>query len=210
MTEPALQGTQDWLDERAGYATASNFDKVMMAKTTAGYQGYVAQVALEQVFGKALDTFSFTFFKSKAMERGNELEPTARLLYGMRIKTPIEEAPFVKHKTLKAGASPDGYINDDGLVEIKCPLAHNHLFALNYKKVPSQYEWQVVGQQWITGRLWTDFVSYSDEFPSNASFAIVHVERDEEKIRTLENKVKVFLEDVDKAVEFIQNYGKDK
>jgi hypothetical protein len=201
----AEQGTEQWLQERVGYATASKFYEVMMNKTTAGYQGYVAQLALERILNRPTETF-----KSKAMERGTELEPTARLMYGLHIKTPIEEAPFVKHKTLMAGASPDGLINDDGLVEIKSPLANNHLYTLQTNKVPAQYQWQIVGQQWITGRLWTDYVSYSDEFPKNAALAIIHVERDEEKIQMLEARVKLFLKDVDEAVVFIKNYGVTK
>lgn len=196
------QGSEGWKLERLGLATASNFDKVMMGKTTAGYQGYLTQLAMERIFKRPVE-----MFKSKAMERGNDLEPTARMRYMLYIKQPVEEATFVKHKTLMAGASPDGYVNDDGLVEIKAPMAHNHLYTLKHGKVPLTYKWQVVGQQWITGRKWTDFVSFSDEFPSNAALSIIHVERDESDIETLEARVRVFLDEVDATVDFITNYG---
>lgn len=197
----AEQGTDEWKQERLGLATASNFDKLMMSKTTAGYQGYVTQLTLERIFGKPIETF-----KNRAMERGNELEPLARLRYALASKNQVVESPFVRHESIAAGASPDGLIGDDGLVEIKCPLAHNHYYTLQTGKVPKQYEWQVIGQQWITGRQWTDFVSFSDEFPANAALAIVRVERDEILIRLLEDKVKAFLADVDTAVDFIRNY----
>jgi putative phage-type endonuclease len=197
----AVQGSDEWLAERAGKATASNFDKVMMSKTTAGYQSYVTQLTLERIFGRPIETF-----KNKAMERGNELEPLARLRYALATKQQVVESPFVAHKTLLAGASPDGLVGKSGLVEFKVPLAHNHYYTLTTGKVPKQYEWQVVGQQWITGRTWTDFVSYSDEFPANAALAIIRVERDDDAIKFLEDKVTAFLADVEKAVEFITSY----
>jgi hypothetical protein len=202
----AEQGSDEWKAERAGKATASNFDKIMMSPTTAGYQGYLTQLVLERIYGRPVETF-----KNKAMERGNELEPVARMRYQLATKTVTSGAPpFMKHPTLAAGASLDDQIGDDGIVEYKCPLANNHYYTLKTGKVPRQYEWQVVGQQWISGRKWTDFVSFSDEFPPNAALAIIRVERDEKMIELLESRVRKFLSEVDEAVNFIQNYGRGK
>lgn len=175
----------------------------MMAKTTAGYQGYLTQLALERIFGRPIETF-----KNKAMERGNELEDTARMRYMLATKNAVEEAYFVAHPEIQAGASPDGYVGEDGLVEFKVPLAHNHFHVLKTGTVPRAYEWQVAMQQWITGRQWTDFVSFSDEFPPNAALAIIRVERDEDKIQRLEENVRHFLREVEATVAFINNYGK--
>lgn len=203
IVAPAEQGTEQWLLDRSGRVTASNADKVMMAKTTAGYQGYLTQLALERLFGRPIETF-----KNKAMERGNELEDTARMRYMLATKNAVQEAFFVPHETIMAGASPDGYVGTDGLVEFKCPLAHNHLHVLRNGTVPNTYKWQVAMQQWITGRKWTDFVSFSDEFPPNAALAIIRVERDEEMIADLEDRVKMFLSLVEETERFVREYGK--
>lgn len=199
--EPITQGSDEWLALRAGKVTASNADKVMMAKTTAGYQGYLTQLSLERIFGRPVETF-----KSKAMERGTELEDTARMRYMLETRNNVDEAFFVPHPDIMAGASPDGYVGTEGLVEFKCPLAHNHYHVLKNGTVPNTYKWQVAMQQWITGRQWTDFVSFSDEFPPNAALAIIRVERDEEMIADLEDKVVRFLEEVERTVQFIQEY----
>lgn len=198
----APQGSEEWLAERAGKATASNFDKIMMAPTTAGYQGYLTQLVLERIYGRPVETF-----KNKTMERGNELEPLARLRYALATRQPVIESPFVQHSSLAAGASPDGLVGKDGLVEFKCPLANNHYYTLKTGKVPRQYEHQVLGQMWITGRKWVDFVSFSDEFPANAALTIIRVERDDKLVELLESRVTKFLNEVAEAVKFIENYG---
>jgi hypothetical protein len=122
----------------------------------------------------------------------------------------VKEAEFVKHELLPAGASPDGLIGQDGLLEVKCPRLHNHLYTLRAGKVPPEYKWQVVGQQMITQRSWTDFVSFTDELSGAASLAIVRFERDEDLIEQLEMGLATFLDEVDDTVEFIRNYGKVK
>lgn len=206
----AEQGTDEWLNERAGLATASNFIKVMAGKTTAAYQNYVTQVALERLFGKRMDTFSFAFPKTAAMQRGNDLEPVARMRYMLYTKQETSGAPpFKRHPTLMAGASIDDEVGPDGIAEYKAPLAHNHLHVLQQGKVPPVYKWQIVGG-WLMypEKLWTDFVSFSDEFPINAALAIIHVERNEDDVKVLENKLIEFEKDVLKTIELIGSYQK--
>lgn len=199
------QGSPEWLEARAGLATASNFVKVMMNPTTAGYQEYVTTVALERLNGKPFETY-----KSAPMQRGNDLEPIARMLFTLRTKTLVEESGMFVHQELPVGCSLDGKIGDDGIWENKSPLRHNHLYTLRQHKVPPQYVPQVQGQLWLTERKYTMFTSYSDEFPQNAQFAIVRVERDEDYINNkLLPKLMQFLEDVEAAIQFIVSYKED-
>lgn len=186
------QRSEEWYALRRGRATASRFNDVMAAKTTAARQAYIAELAWERLTGKTWESF-----QSKDMERGTELEPVARLRYMLQTKNRVEEAEFVAHELLPAGASPDGLIQEDGLLEIKIPRLHNHLHTLITGKVPPQYVWQVVGQQYITGRTWTDFVSFTDMLDGKAALAIVRVERDEAMIERLESKLADFLDEVD-------------
>jgi hypothetical protein len=89
------------------------------------------------------------------------------------------------------GYSPDGIVGDDGLVEIKCPLATTHFKYLLDNKMPSDYWQQVQGGLWVSQRKWMDFVSFNSYFKDKKLFTI-RVERDEEyiaKLAELVNKV---------------------
>jgi hypothetical protein len=78
------------------------------------------------------------------------------------------------------------------------------------QQIPKQYMDQVMGQIWITGRQWCDFISYDPRLPENAQIFIQRVERDEDYIATLEEEITDFLVELDRQVEFIRNYGKGK
>lgn len=195
------QRSDDWFEQRRGLATASRFGDVMASKTTAAYQGYISELAWERVTG-----MNWVTFTSKDMERGTELEPLARINYELETRNSVEEAEFVKHELLPAGASPDGLIGDDGLLEIKIPRLHNHLYTLRTGKAPAQYAWQIVGQQLMTGRTWTHFVSFTDMLEGPARLAIVEVKRDEDRIKKLEERLCEFLDEVDETVKLIKEY----
>lgn len=198
------QRTDGWFQERCGLATASRFSDVM-ARIRNGYaasrKNYITELAIQRLTGVVPETFT-----TAAMQFGIDYEDTARLTYSLVTGNDVEETGFWKHDILQAGASPDGLVGDSGLVEIKVPNPANHLETMVGKKVPKQYVAQVQGQLWITGREWSDFVSYSPTLPENAQLVIVHVERDEDYIAELENEIKTFLEEVEKQVEFIKNY----
>jgi len=193
------QRSDGWFEMRRGLATASRFSDVMAGKTTAARQAYIAELTYERITGKTWESYS-----NKDMERGTELEAVARLRYMLHTKQMVAEAEFVKHELLPAGASPDGLIGDDGLVEIKCPRLHNHLYTLTADKVPRQYLWQIYGQQLMTGRKWTDFVSYTDKLEGKAGLAIVRVERDDDKIKELEDGLAQFCDEVEIMVQRLQ------
>ena len=110
------------------------------------------------------------------------------------------------HDTIEAGASPDGLVGDDGCLEIKCPNTATHLETLRTGKLPRQYQAQVQGQMWISGRQWCDFVSFDPRLPSNAQLFITRVDRDDLYIENLEQEIVEFLKEVDQEVEFVKNY----
>lgn len=203
MTTDSNQGSLEWLQDRCGYATASRFKDVMSGKDTIGHRQYVAELALERITGLPTESMKPT----KDMERGTELEPLARLQYMLNSRNTVTESPFLKHETLMYGASPDGLIGDDGMVEFKCPKAHNHLIALKKGVVPPEYKWQVVGQLLVTGRKWNDFVSFHPDFPGKSKLAIVRYERNEEDIKKLEAGLTAFLAEIEETVKFIEGYG---
>ena len=198
------QGSDAWHVARLGMATASRFTDVL-AKTRSGYstsrKNYAVELALEQITGNRQE-----FFKTTAVLWGTETEPVARLEYELITGNEVEETGFWKHDILPIGASPDGLVNKDGLLEIKCPNSATHLETLISGKVPRQYIAQVQGQLLITERNWADFVSYDPRMPENAKIKIIHVERDEEFIKELIHELEEFVKEVDEQVQFIKNY----
>lgn len=200
----APQRSEQWFAARLGRATASRFNDVM-AKTKTGYgaqrKNYMAELTSERLTGTQNDNFTST-----AMQWGIDHEDTARLEYELETGNDVEETSFWQHDSLMAGASPDGLIGEDGLLEIKCPNTATHIETLQTKKLPRQYYWQVMGQMWIMGRKWCDFMSYDPRMPENAQKIIIRVGYDEDKANELEAEVTTFLDEVDKQVEFVKSY----
>lgn len=195
------QGSVEWFEARLGKATASKFADIMAGDKRAGYKNYRAELVAQRLTQVMPENFT-----SAAMQFGVDYEATARLKYELRTGQDVEECGFFIHESLEAGASPDGLVGEDGLIEIKVPNTATHIETLRKQVVPKQYYWQVMGQMWITGRKWCDFVSFDPRLPDNASYFQTRLDRDEEAIKLLETEVRKFLETVDQEVSFIKNY----
>lgn len=187
------QGSPEWLAERAGRVTASKISDVMMAKTTAGFQNYLAQLVCERLTGQPVDTF-----KSAAMEHGNETEPQARAFYELESGNEVRECGFIPHPKLEwSGASPDGLIGADGLVEIKCPQPAKHIKNLMGGSIDKGYALQMQWQMACTDRQWCDFVSFNPSFPDRLKMHIQRVDRDAELVEEITAATIKFLAEVD-------------
>lgn len=190
------QRTDEWLAARAGKVTASCLDDVLMAKTTAGYQNYMAKLICERLTGQFIPSDT-----NAAMRRGTELEPLARDFYVVETGAMVEEVGFYEHPSiLNSGASPDGIIGTDGLIEIKCPNTATHIKTLESKKPSLKYMRQMQWQMACTGRLWCDFVSFDDRLPEHLSFFCTRIERDDEMIAELEQAVTAFLDELEAKI----------
>lgn len=189
MTE---QGTPEWRAERAGKITASNIGNVMMAKSTAGYQNYLATLVLERLTGQAVETF-----KSAAMEHGNETEPQARAFYELDTGNVVVECGFVHApETQDWGASPDGLIGEDGLVEIKCPQPAKHMKNLLGGTIDKGYALQMQWQMKCTDRAWCDLVSFNPNFPDHLRIQVTRVERDDDLIAEMTAAATAFTKEI--------------
>lgn len=198
------QRTDEWYAARVGKATASRFGDIMAytkSGESASRKNYRAQLVIERITGEREPGYT-----TAPMQWGIDNEPTARLAYMSETGNEVVEAPFMEHGVLQAGASPDGFVGDEGLLEIKCPNSATHIETLRKHKVPSLYMAQIQGQLWITGRLWCDFVSFDPRLPGNAQLFILRVKRDDLYIEDLEEQVANFLEEVDQECDFIKSY----
>ena len=191
------QGTQEWLNDRAGKVTASMISNVMMKPETAGYQNYLSQIVAEIITGKPQGSD----YTNQYMQYGTETEPLARSAYEVDANAIVTEVGFCEHPTIaRAGASPDGLVGYDGLLEIKCPKVSTHLSYLTAGTVPAQYKNQMMWQMACTGRNWCDFASFCPDLPVNMQLFLIRFYRNPERIVELESAVIAFLDAAEKIV----------
>ena len=190
------QGSPEWFAQRLGKVTASRVADVV-AKTKTGYstsrENYMAELLLERRNGARQESFT-----NDAMRWGTETEPLARAAYEAHTGEIVDEVAMVAHPTIAmAGASPDGLVGKSGLLEIKCPNSATHLQTLLTKKPAGKYITQMAWQMACTGRQWCDFVSYDPRFEVGLQLFIVRIDRDDILIKSLENEVIKFLNELD-------------
>ena len=205
MSEEIIQGTDEWKMLRLGKVTASRV-KDIVATTKTGYSTsrdkYMTQLLLERLTGTVAESYS-----DAAMQWGTEQEPFARAAYEAAKSVMVDQVAFVNHPTIEmAGASPDGLVNDDGLVELKCPMSHTHLESL-LGGLDDQYKVQVQWQMACTGRKWTDLCSFDPRFPAELQLVIKRFERDDAYIATLEKEVIKFLTELDDKLNKVKSRG---
>jgi len=193
----SIQGTPEWLSERAGKVTASMISNVLMKPETAGFRDYQAQLVAEILTGKPQGSD----YTNAAMQFGTETEPLARSAYEVETGFSVDEVGFCQHPSIeRSGASPDGLVGNSGLVEIKCPKVATHLGYLIAGVVPAAYKNQMIWQMACTGRDWCDFVSFRPDLPEHLQLFIVRFKRDPARIIEMETAVVAFLNSVDKML----------
>jgi putative phage-type endonuclease len=198
------QRSAEWFSARLGKATASKVADII-AKTKSGPSAsranYRAQLVAERLTGAPAETFS-----NAAMQWGTDTEAEARDAYQVHALCSVIEVGFADHPVIPmSGASPDGLVGDDGLVEIKCPNTATHIDTLLGKKVPAKYQAQIQWQLACTGRAWCDFVSYDPRLPETMRLFAQRVERDDAMIAELEAEVTAFLTEVTETVAALQS-----
>jgi len=192
------QGTDEWFDLRLGKATTSNFACIMANLGKAfgePAKKYAMRIALESKTGLRLDTY-----QNDLMLRGIELEPEARGLYEEATFKVVKDGGFVEFGNY--GSSPDGWVDEDGIIEIKTVI-YTTQFANIERGLDPAYKWQIQGQLWVCDRQFCDFVSYCPEFTPEKRLHIFRVERDDEATSNLEARLLEFQPLVDKYKEML-------
>lgn len=187
-----VQGSPEWFALRCGKVTASRVADIV-AKTKTGAStsrtNYAAELIAERLTGVANEGFT-----SSAMQWGTDQEPIARIAYEFMNDVDVEQVAFVIHPRIEdSGASPDGLVGSDGLVEIKCPNTATHIETLTKAVIPAKYITQMMWQMACTGRQWCDFVSFDPRLPESMQLFVKRVPRDEAVIAELEAEVKTFI-----------------
>ena len=191
------QRSEEWFQARLGKVTASRVVDVLAkikSGESASRRNYKIQLVSERLTGERQETYV-----NQAMQDGIDREQFARDRYVQQFGE-VEEVGFIQHPTLEAGASPDGLVGTDGIIEIKCPMGSTHTETLMTQEVPSKYVPQIQFQLLVTGRKWCDFVSYNPMFPENLQVFVRRVFANKEYQQELEDEVKQFLKEVDDVI----------
>jgi putative phage-type endonuclease len=193
------QGSPEWLLERCGKVTASRIAD-LMARTKTGWGAsrinYASQIICERLTGCVAPSFT-----NAAMIHGTETEPEARRAYEFFVDCDVQQVGFVPHPTINmAGASPDGLVGNDGLLELKCPNSATHIETLLSGEIPDKYHKQMQFQMACTGRAWCDFASYDNRLPERMRLFVQRVNRSTPTVKEIEAEVSAFLAEIDQTV----------
>jgi putative phage-type endonuclease len=202
------QRTPEWFECRLGKVTASKINDVMAILKSGGEaatrKNYRAQLVCERLTGTKQDTFT-----NAAMQWGTDAEPLARAAYEAYTGDMVNEIGFIEHTYITmSGASPDGLVGDDGMVEIKCPNTSTHMEWLISGGAPTEHHNQMLWQMACAGKQWCDFVSFDPRMPTDLQLMIVRFERDDSRIDTITQSVIKFLSEVDDMVDQLMKLQK--
>lgn len=204
-----LQRTEDWFKQRLGNLTASKAGEVIrivkgeiQKQTPMKIENLKYRILSEQLTGLPVEDH-FTFDARKRMEWGTEQEEHAVSAYELNSGSIVLMAGFIKHPEIEhLGASPDGLVGDDGLIEIKCPDTTTHLKRMYANEVPDEIKPQMILQLIVTGREWVDFVDYDPRLPENLQLFVKRFEPSQEEKETA---LKMFTEFLDQINEIKDN-----
>lgn len=202
---PCVQGSEEWHRLRMGRPTASEFDRIITAKkweptSGAARRSYALKLLTELILDIPLDQFV-----TPSMLHGKDWEPKARAAYEYQNGVDVEPVGFCSNDEGTAGASPDAFIGKAGSLEIKCPeLPQIHVgYLLSPDTLKDEYWVQVQGQLYITGREWTDLISYFHGMPMVCLRITPHAEFQAKLAASL----KQFVQDLSNLVELAKARG---
>ncbi len=200
------QGSTEWKLMRAGKVTASRVHTIVAKQKNGSYyaerETYAYELAIEQLTGQPTEIPS-----NQYMQWGTDHEGQAADEYAKHTFSVIGKVGFIPHPTIfNSGASPDRTIDDDGLLEIKCPTTKTHVNTIRTGEVPktyfSQIQWQLAC---MPERTYADFASFDPRMPEKGRLFVKRVERDNLYIAQLEEAVRNFLDnEVAKIVKEIE------
>lgn len=189
------QGSPEWITARVGKVTASRVADVI-ARTKSGYAtsraNYMTELAIEQIVGLPAEQFV-----SEDMLKGSEREPFARAAFTFEEGYSVEEVGFIEHPFIPmSGASPDGYVGSEELLEIKCPKVATHIDTLLSEAVPAKHMPQITWQAACTRRMSCHYVSFHPDLPIDLRYFHQLVVIHPNAVAELEAEVEKFIREL--------------
>ena len=190
------QHSTDWFAARTGKIGASNVWKVMdflkSGKESQQRANYRAEMIAEVLTGLPTE-----HYVSPAMDHGSEYEKVARAEYQLATGLDVTQTGFLLHPTIdRAGASPDGLCDPDGMIEAKCPNTATHLKWITAGEVPQEHIDQMQFGMVCGEMQWCDFISFDPRLPEKYRLFIRRLQRDDARIAEIEVGIGKFLAEV--------------
>lgn len=198
------QGTAAWFSDRCGFLTASRM-KDVLARLKNGDPAKARRDYLIELIAERMTGDTMRHYVSPAMQHGIDTEPYALEAYQDYSKVLVTQCGFLKHANIEYfGASPDGLIRDDGLIEIKCPTTTTHIEWMIAGVVPEEHKPQMLAQMACTGREWCEFVSYDPRIKDEKRRLFVRrFEPTIQDIEMIEEAAIQFLDEVETAFRLV-------
>jgi hypothetical protein len=197
---PCEQGTIEWHAARTGRITGSRISSVLDV-TKKGEEGAKRRTYRIELVAERLTGFAAEHYVSPEMAWGSEYEQAAREAYEEYACVKVGSVGFVLHPTLDFfGVSPDGLVGGQGCFEAKCPKTSTHLRWMMDGVIPEEHRDQCLGHMICTERPWCDFVSYDPRLPAYLRLFVVRMQRDEKRIKEIEQEVVKFNDEVEFAI----------
>ena len=161
-----IQGTDDWLDQRRGIVTASVVGQLVTAKTCKPADNDYSRALTALLVAERITGWTDPVYVNDDMLRGHEDEPRARDLYSEKY-APVRESGFMVRDfgDYRIGYSPDGLVDDDGLIEVKSRRQKKQLQTILADEVPPENMPQIQCGLLVSGREWCDYLSYCGGMP---------------------------------------------
>jgi putative phage-type endonuclease len=150
------QRTEEWFTARKNRVTGSSVGAIL------GKSPFMKPEDVMRNMVRQYHGYPSEFKGNVATNYGNENEAIALADYQLKHNKKVELTGFHNYEDW-LGASPDGLINDDGLIEIKCPYGQRDKFPPEFKSIDYQthYWLQIQIQLFVTGREWCHFYQWS-------------------------------------------------
>lgn len=198
------QNSPAWEEARRGIATASSF-KDILAQAKNGSDREMRDTYMRKLAGEIITKRPAENYTNDDMMRGHEQEADAVAHYAFLRDVEPLKVGFARNDEIRAGASPDRLVGDDGLLEIKTKAPHvmADLILKWDGTPPNEFKAQLQGQLWITGRQWVDIAF----FCPGMAMPIARVDRDEFYIATLAAEIRQFNAELDAMVDRLNAFG---
>ena len=203
-TKEIVQKTDEWLNIRKGKFTGSEIWKLMTdsRSKTEQFSETAKTYILEKIAEQNANELYAKQLNTPAIQWGNEYEPLARKWYSKLTNKKVSEIGYVDLEPFKdhAGGSPDGLIEYQGLIEIKCPFnSANHIKhilvnAQDFKSELKEYYWQMQFYLSAMHLEWCDFISFDPRIDADWGMHIKRINRNDEDIKLMMNKIEQAIE----------------
>ena len=172
QTRHFQKNSEEWLEARKGKITGSKLGDIVVKRGTGKKLGFYELIA---------DRLAIEDDSEDPQERGHRCEPVALQLFQqeMGIEYIDTEQFWISDDNEDIAISPDGVIDVETAVEVKCLSAAKHLQAYFEHKVPSEYEFQVLQYFIVNERLETLYFVFYDPRVTAKPLHWIEIHRDE-------------------------------